>query len=100
MKGSHKTGSMRASSYICIPGAHYKFKNAFFWETLCIKMHDFCINAIPELVLIGSERCSYFEVVNVHNVYFHVITTTRKYELMVPEILSLTKTIKDDKKVV
>ena len=63
-------------------------------------MHDFCINAIPELVLIGSERCSYFEVVNVHNVYFHVITTTRKYELMVPEILSLTKTIKDDKKVV
>ena len=30
LKGSHKTGSMRASFYICVPGTHYKFKNAFF----------------------------------------------------------------------
>ena len=30
LKESHKTGSMRASFYICVPGTHYKFKNAFF----------------------------------------------------------------------
>ena len=29
LKGSHKTGSMRASFCICVPGTHYKFKNAF-----------------------------------------------------------------------
>ena len=28
-KGSHKTGSMRASFYICIPGIHYIFRKAF-----------------------------------------------------------------------
>ena len=37
---------MRASFYICVPGAHYKFKNAFLGKHY-VKMHDFCVIAIP-----------------------------------------------------
>ena len=29
LNGSHKTGSMRVSFKVCIPGMHYKFENAF-----------------------------------------------------------------------
>ena len=30
LNNSHKTASIRASFYTCIPGMHYKFINAFF----------------------------------------------------------------------
>ena len=50
LKGSHKTGAMRVSFYICIPRLHYKFENAFFGKHFFVKMHDICVNAIPVLV--------------------------------------------------
>ena len=50
LKGSHKTGSMRASFYNCVPCPDtLQIQKCIFWEALCVKMHNFCINAIPDL---------------------------------------------------
>ena len=61
LKGSHNTGSMRARFYICVPRTHYKFKNAFLGGTLCEKMHDFCVNAIPASKIPHSDIRHFWE---------------------------------------
>ena len=47
LTGSHKPGATRVSFKICIPRNAIQIQKCIFGEVLWVKMHTYCINAIP-----------------------------------------------------